>query len=356
MRKLLAIATLLLLFVASCTDDWRYCTMTGRGVAAEDTLYLYGLDKRYEYVDTIIADEAGEFEYEIPIDTVTPMGLLMPSGCNMVLFAEPDGKIEIQPDSLHNGKWSIRGGVLQQKYDSMVALLAPLGALKRATEVERFVEHNPLNEVGIVLVRRYLVEATSPAKRNIQDIMNKFGGRLQDNDYIVEYKEEMQQKRSISNVLYSSVPVFDYTEMDDTTKLNNKRYREKYWVINFWASWDTISLNHMREMSRVSKKFAPEDFTMLNISLDHDTAAWRKAVMADSITGDNVCDRKMWNNTLVKRYDVDRLPYSVLVDPQLSNCRYNVKAEKFESQLDSIINEHKEKKAKAKSKNRNNKR
>lgn len=346
MRNIAFIVSLLLL-TASCIDNRRTCQVSGTGVGADDTLYLFGLDRRYEYVDTIVADKTGNYKHKVAIDTISPMSLLMPSGEDIVLFAEPNKTIEITPDSIRKGCWTVQAGAMQQLYDSMAALIEPLGNIGRHEAVERFIQSDPLNEAGIILMRRYLIESSDPLTRNIRDIINKFGGRLQDNDYLAEYKKTIEQKRSISNIHHSSVPLFDYIAMDDSTKLNNKRYKEKYWVINFWASWDTLSRNHVKAISKACKSRDAEYLTMLNISLDHDTAEWRKAVIADSLTGDNVCDRKMWANTLVKRYDVNTLPYSVLVNPQLLNVEYNITADKFEASIDSLIKKHKENKIKA---------
>ena len=60
-------------------------------------------------------------------------------------------------------------------------------------------------------------------------------------------------------------------------------------------------------------------------------------VNADSIAGDNVCDLKAWDNILIERYDVNTLPYSVLVNPQLLNIEYDVTPEKIDAELDSLI-------------------
>ena len=67
-------------------------------------------------------------------------------------------------------------------------------------------------------------------------------------------------------------------------------------------------------------------------------------MLADSILGDNVCDLKMWDNVLVKRYDVNSLPYSILVNPQLLNISYDTNPEKLDASLDSIIDVYKKNK------------
>jgi hypothetical protein len=55
---------------------------------------------------------------------------------------------------------------------------------------------------------------------------------------------------------------------------------------------------------------------------------------------------KMWNNALVKRYNVNTLPYSVIIGPQLMSVSYNIAPDKLGHKLDSLINRHEEEKKK----------
>ena len=344
MRNIAIIVSTLLVLLASCTGGEAYYNISGSGVASGDTLYLYGLDRRYEYMDTILADDDGTFDYDVYADTVFPMSLLMPTGEALVLFAEPAVAATVVPDSAQQGKWLVNGGRLQQVYDSMAARIEKLPAAKRFEEIDSFVRRDPMNEVNIMLWRRYLVESPKPEMRNIRSVSNLFGGKLNDDDYIADFQELVDKKRSLTTVLYSSVPVFNFVAMDDSTKISNARYKEKFFVLNFWASWDSLSCERVKQMSSLCKHYKADEFTMLNVSLDHDTAQWRRKVLADSILGDNVCDLKMWDNILVKRYDVCSLPYSVLVNPQLLNISYDTNPDKLDASLDSIMNVYKKNK------------
>ena len=59
-----------------------------------------------------------------------------------------------------------------------------------------------------------------------------------------------------------------------------------------------------------------------------------------------MCDLKMWNNALVKRYNVNTLPYSVIIAPQLMSVAYNVSPDKLGHKLDSLIKRHETEKKK----------
>ena len=386
MRNIATIVSILLVLFTSCTENnIHYYRINGSGVASGDTLYLYGLDSRYEYMDTILADKDGNFRHEIYADTVFPLSLLMPTGEALVLYAEPtleatifpdttqinspvstqlslpdstqqstadsiqqnqpdsiqqslpDSIQQSLPDSIQQKKWCVIGGKLQYAYDSIAAHLEKFPASRHYEEIDSFVRKNPMNEVNIMLLRRYLVETSSPNNRNIREILNKLGGKLQDDEYIKYTQELLENKRSASTVIYSSLPSFNFTAIDDSTKILNSRYKNKFLIINFWASWDSLSCEHIKKMSSLTEKHRRDSLMMLNISLDYDTAQWRQKVLTDTILGDNVCDLKIWDNNVVKRYGISNLPYSVLVNPKSLNIIYDTKPEELNVSLDSII-------------------
>ena len=388
MRNIAIIVSILLVLFTSCAEkNIYYYSINGSGVTSGDTLYLYGLDCRYEYIDTILADNEGNFKHEIYADTVFPLSLIMPTGEALVLYAEPTLEATIyldstrqdtldcvqkdtldctqkdtldctQKDTLHctqKKKWRVKGGKLQQTYDSMAARIEKVPA-QTFQEIDSFVSYNPMSEINIMLLRRYLVESSSPSTRDIREILNKLGGKLNDNDYIIYVRELIDKKRLTSTIIYSSVPSFNFTALDNSTKINNSRYKNKFLVINFWASWDSLSNEHVKQMTGLIEKHRRDTLMMLNVSLDHDTAMWRQKVSADTILGDNVCDLEMWNNNLVKRYGVSSLPYSVLINPKSLNISYNTTPEKLNQSLDSIINAFKEEKKKEEERERERKR
>jgi hypothetical protein len=87
MRKLIRIiAFTMLLCIAACGEERAVCHLSGTAPEGGDTLYLYGLDRRYEKVDTIVADKDGRFEHTIATDTLFPTNLLLPTGKNILLY------------------------------------------------------------------------------------------------------------------------------------------------------------------------------------------------------------------------------------------------------------------------------
>lgn len=119
MKKLLFFA-LTLLLAASCKEAPRY-TITGNTGKGGDTLYLFGLDSRYEKIEKIACDKQGTFTHTVKTDTIAPLGLVMPSGELITLFAEPNVEAQLLPDSIKGEGWIVKGGREQALYDSIAA-------------------------------------------------------------------------------------------------------------------------------------------------------------------------------------------------------------------------------------------
>ena len=111
-------------------------------------------------------------------------------------------------------------------------------------------------------------------------------------------------------------------------------------IVNFWAAWDSLSRAQMKE---ISKQYATSDtskMTMLNISLDYDTALWRKSIAEDSIAGDNVCDGTVWNNETAKRFNIPGLTFTLVASPYMRIDLFELSPDRFATVTDSLANKY----------------
>ena len=81
MRRLATIITLISLLV-SCSEKQEEAlfTLNGNTGMPKATVYLYGLDSSYERTDSAVCNENGEFAFELKLDSLTPLGLVIPDG------------------------------------------------------------------------------------------------------------------------------------------------------------------------------------------------------------------------------------------------------------------------------------
>lgn len=347
MRKPLLIALILLLATA-CKETAKY-TITGNTGNGGDTLYLFGFDSRYDKIEKIACDEKGSFTHIVKIDTIAPMGLFMPSGELITLFAEPNVEAELLHDSIKREGWIVKGGREQTVYDSIANILTKAESnSQKQVHIEAFTRANPLSNANVEIIRRFMVDTLHPNNNFILSRIKNLSGTLQDHELFAGLRERIDNKNS--NTLYKLFPPFKYTTAkgERITQLN---YKGKMLIVNFWAAWDSLSRAQMRE---ISKQYATKDTSkmrMLNISLDYDTALWRRSITEDSITGDNVCDGKVWNNESAKRFNIPSLTFTLIASPYQRIDLFRLNSDRFSTVTDSLANKYFKEKEKKEKKN-----
>lgn len=340
--KKLALFTFILIALAACTDNTPEYTLSGQYGTGNDTLLIFGMDNRHDRIDTLHTDENGEFEYTLATDTVVPLILLLPDGQQAPIFAEPHINATTTHDSLQTERIRITGGKAQELYNEVSSQIATLKRKSQITSViDTFIKRNPYSDVNIILLQQHLINTPSPKNNIIRDRIARLGGTLQDNSYIARYKKIVNQKQS--NILYRSLPEFEFITAD-SSKVSSDSYRNKYLLITFWASWDSAGLKEVCNLHNIDVIKDTAYFSTLNISLDYDTATWNNTLRTNGIIGDNLCDTKMWDNDIVKNFNIEKLPFNILVNPYQRITKFNISHSELQETGDSIIHKYKEEK------------
>lgn len=108
----------------------------------------------------------------------------------------------------------------------------------------------------------------------------------------------------------------DFTQPDATGKpISLSQFKGKYVLVDFWASWCGPCRQDNPNVVKAYNEFKDKNFTILGVSLDQSKDAWLKAIQQDGLAWTQVSDLKFWNNEAATLYNVQAIPYNVLVDP-----------------------------------------
>lgn len=91
--------------------------------------------------------------------------------------------------------------------------------------------------------------------------------------------------------------------------------RGKYVLVDFWASWCGPCRAENPNVVAAYQKYKDKNFTILGVSLDQTKEAWLKGIKDDNLEWKQISDLKFWNSAAVPLYQIQGIPYNVLVDP-----------------------------------------
>ena len=119
-----------------------------------------------------------------------------------------------------------------------------------------------------------------------------------------------------------------------------KAYRGKVVYLDFWASWCKPCRMENPNVVRNYKKYKDQGFEVFSVSLDNPNGKekWKAAVAKDSlIWPSHVSDLKGWKSVVTQTYNVNSIPFTVLIDQEGKIIGTNFRGAKLEEQLKVIF-------------------
>jgi peroxiredoxin len=113
--------------------------------------------------------------------------------------------------------------------------------------------------------------------------------------------------------------------------------RGKYVLIDFWAKWCRPCRAENPNVVKAYQTYKDKGFTVFGVSLDRNKEDWVKAIQEDNLTWTHVSDLKYFQSEAATLYNINAIPFSVLIDPKGIIVGKNLRAGELHTKLEEIF-------------------
>ncbi|MFN8689449.1 MAG: peroxiredoxin family protein, partial [Cyclobacteriaceae bacterium] len=113
--------------------------------------------------------------------------------------------------------------------------------------------------------------------------------------------------------------------------------RGQYVLVDFWAKWCGPCRRENPNVVKAFNKYKDKGFTIFGVSLDRTREDWVKAIQEDGLTWTHVSDLKYFESQAARDYNINAIPFSLLLDREGKIIAKNLRGAALEMKLEEVF-------------------
>lgn len=115
--------------------------------------------------------------------------------------------------------------------------------------------------------------------------------------------------------------------------------KNKYVLIDFWASWCGPCMREVPYLLETYKEYKDKGFEIFGVSFDRDAEAWKKAVESKEMNWIHVSEVNYFDNQAATDYAVRSIPSNFLIGPDGTIVAVNLRGEEVKAKIAELLGE-----------------